>query len=205
MGADGSPRTWRPDLPRAVPAASGTAVRTRGQQRQLLHRSCLARPRRADVPLLPMPARCRRSAQPTRVMFCTGDLFCPRANRARSLCAGSSTARARRQGPAPLNRGRERSTPALSTEHMALGRGFQKMKEAPGRVSKHRTWWKEREELCRAAAWASSRLSARARLRTQPGFASHVPHHGSATGVGACGTPGTQHQCLSCARMGIAS
>lgn len=46
----------------------------------------------SPVPLLPTPAQCQRSPQPPRVLFCTGGLCCPRANRAQSPCAGSSPA-----------------------------------------------------------------------------------------------------------------
>lgn len=196
MGADGSPCPWRPDLPRAGPAASGTAVRTRAQQ-QLPHLCCLARPRRADVPC-PPPSHTRTvpailAASPGAVLH-WGLVLSPGKLGAVALCREQP-----RTGPVRLNWGPDSSTPALSTEHTALGRGFQKMKEALGRVSKHRAWRKEREELCCAAAWASSRLSARARLHTPGLCLSRTPLRGT------FGTPGTQHHCHSHARTGITS
>lgn len=147
-------------------------VRTRGQQ-QLPHLCFLARPRRADVPC-PPPSHTRTvpavpAASPGAVLH-WGLVLSPGKPGAIALC--------REQPRMELNQGPDSSTPVLSTEHTALGTGFQKMKEALGRVSKHRAWCKEREELCCAAAWASSRLSACARLCTHLGFASHVPHRG---------------------------
>lgn len=168
-------------------------VRTRGQQ-QLPQLCCLARPHRADVPC-PPPCHARTvpavpAASPGAVLH-WGLVLSPSKPCAIALC--------REQPRMELNQGPDSSTPALSTEHTALGRGFQKMKEALGKVSKHRAWRKEREELCCAAAWASSRLSARARLHTPGLCLSRTPPRGT------FGTPGTQHHCHSRARTGISS